>query len=74
MREPLPHSIAIFFCGPLTCRHQKDTRCLLVCVVKRLQLREQQWLRFRGLPPRAPLKAHHVPLMQSVEEIRLGKE
>ena len=37
-------------CGPLTCRHQKETRCLPVCVVKRLQLGEQRWLRLRSLP------------------------
>jgi hypothetical protein len=36
MREPLPQSIRYLrVCGPLTCRHQKETRCLPVCVVKR---------------------------------------
>ena len=35
--------------APLTCRHQKETRCLCVCVVKRLQLGEQRWLRLRSL-------------------------
>ena len=51
MREPLPESISYLrVCGPLTCRHQKETRCLPVCVVKRLQLGEQRWLRLRSLP------------------------
>jgi hypothetical protein len=51
MREPLPQSIRYLrVCGPLTCRHQKETRCLNVCVVKRLQLGEQRWLRLRLLP------------------------
>ena len=26
-------------CGPLPCRHQKETRCICVCVVKRSQQR-----------------------------------
>jgi hypothetical protein len=51
MREPLPQRIGYLrVCGPLTCRHQKETRCLPVCVVKRLQLGEQCWLRLRSLP------------------------
>jgi hypothetical protein len=51
MREPLPQSIGYFrVCGPLTCRHQKETRCLRVFEVKRLQLGEQRWLRLRSLP------------------------
>jgi hypothetical protein len=51
MREPLPQSICYLrVCGPLTCRHQKETRCLPVCVVKKLQLGEQRWLSLRSLP------------------------
>jgi hypothetical protein len=45
MREPLPQSIGYLrVCGPLTCRHQKEMRCLPVCVVKRQQLGEQRCL------------------------------
>ena len=51
MREPLPQSIGYLrVCGPLTCRHQKETRCLPGGVVKRLQLSEQRWLRLHSLP------------------------
>ena len=41
MREAL--SQRIFYlrvCGPLPCRHQKEARCLPVCVVKRMQLQQ----------------------------------
>ncbi len=49
MREPLPQRIYLRVHGPLTCSHQKETRCLPECVVKRLKLGKQRWLRLRSL-------------------------
>jgi hypothetical protein len=37
MREPLQQSIRYLrVCSPLTCRHEKEARCLRVCALKRL--------------------------------------
>ena len=50
MRKPLQQSVGYLrVCAPLTYRNKKEMRCLPVCVVKRLQLGEQRWLRLRSL-------------------------